>query len=114
PDLPWLKAAADLQITENLQGELLDAAAEMTAPGGTLVYAVCSLEPEEGEQQIEAFLRRNADFARAPITATDVFDPAFISPEGDLKTLPCFWADKGGMDGFYAARLKRYSSRPSA
>jgi 16S rRNA (cytosine967-C5)-methyltransferase len=114
PDLPWLKAAADLQITESLQSELLDAAAEMTAPDGTLVYAVCSLEPEEGEQQVEAFLRRNADFARTPVTAADIFDPAFVSPSGDLKTLPCFWADKGGMDGFYAARLKRYSNRPSA
>ena len=114
PDLPWLKSAADLQITETLQAELLDAAAEMTAPSGTLVYAVCSLEPEEGEQQVDAFLRRNADFARNPVTATEVFDPAFVSAKGDLTTLPCFWAEKGGMDGFYAARLIRHSSRPSA
>jgi 16S rRNA (cytosine967-C5)-methyltransferase len=82
--------------------------------GGTLVYAVCSLEPEEGEQQVEAFLRRNGDFVRLPIPRAEMFDPAFVSPDGDLKTLPCFWADKGGMDGFYAARLKRHSSRPSA
>ena len=114
PDLPWLKAAADLQGTESLQSELLDAAAEMTAEGGTLVYAVCSLEPEEGEQQVEAFLRRNSDFARVAITAADVFDPTFVSAKGDLVTLPCYWPDKGGMDGFYAARLKRYSNRPSA
>jgi 16S rRNA (cytosine967-C5)-methyltransferase len=114
PDLPWLKSAADLQITESLQSELLDAAAEMTAPEGTLVYAVCSLEPEEGEQQVEAFLRRNSSFARVPISAGDVFDAGFVSVKGDLTTLPCFWSDKGGMDGFYAARLKRYSSRPSA
>ena len=114
PDLPWLKSAADLHITESLQNELLDAAAEMTAAGGTLVYAVCSLEPEESEQQVEAFLGRNSDFARVPITSADVFEPEFISAKGDLATLPCFWSDKGGMDGFYAARLKRYSSRPSA
>jgi 16S rRNA (cytosine967-C5)-methyltransferase len=114
PDLPWLKSAADLQITESLQSELLDAAAEMTAPLGTLVYAVCSLEPEEGEQQVEAFLRRNPNFARVPIAAAEVFDPQFVSAKGDLTTLPCFWSGKGGMDGFYAARLKRYSSRPSA
>ena len=114
PDLPWLKTAADLQITESLQSELLDAAAEMTAPSGTLVYAVCSLEPEEAEQQVEAFLRRNSDFARAAITAAEVFEPQFVSAKGDLTTLPCFWSGKGGMDGFYAARLKRYSSRPSA
>ena len=67
PDLPWIKSAADLTISEALQSELLDAAADLTAPGGTLVYAVCSLEPEEGPEQVEAFLRRRTDFARAPI-----------------------------------------------
>jgi 16S rRNA (cytosine967-C5)-methyltransferase len=114
PDLPWSKGAADLIACESLQRELLDAAAEMTAEGGTLVYAVCSLEPEEGEQQIESFLRRRTDFARAPIGSADVFDAHFVTPSGDLRTLPCYWSEKGGMDGFYAARLKRYSSRPSA
>jgi 16S rRNA (cytosine967-C5)-methyltransferase len=121
PDIPWLKGAADLTICESLQSELLDAAAEMTQEGGTLIYAVCSLEPEEGEEQIDAFLRRRRAFSRAPIAPEEVVDAAFISTQGDLKTLPCYWADKGGMDGFYAARLKRsisfcrrYSSRPSA
>jgi 16S rRNA (cytosine967-C5)-methyltransferase len=107
PDLPWAKGAADLVSCESLQSELLDAAADMTASGGTLVYAVCSLEPEEGEDQIASFLRRRTDFTRVAIAAQEVFDPAFVSAEGDLKTLPCFWADKGGMDGFYAARLTR-------
>jgi 16S rRNA (cytosine967-C5)-methyltransferase len=114
PDLPWSKGAADLNACEALQSELLDAAAAMIADGGTLVYAVCSLEPEEGEDQIASFLRRRTDFARVPIAPEEVFDAAFISKDGDLKTLPSFWADKGGMDGFYAARLKRHSSRPSA
>ena len=114
PDLPWLKTAADLSICENLQRELLDAAAEMTAEGGTLVYAVCSLEPEEGEEQIAAFLRRRSDFARVPVAAEQVFDAQFVSRAGDLKTLPFYWDERGGMDGFYAARLRRYSNRPSA
>ena len=117
PDLPWLKSAADLSICESLQRELLDAAAEMTTQGGTLVYAVCSLEPEEGEEQVEAFLSRHSDFARAPIMAEEVFDGEFVSSLGDLKTLPSYWSDKGGMDGFYAARLTRsghHSNRPSA
>jgi 16S rRNA (cytosine967-C5)-methyltransferase len=107
PDVPWLKSAADIAICESLQRDLLDAAAGMTAPGGVLVYAVCSLEPEEGIEQITAFLRRRKDFQRVPITALEIFDAAFVSPEGDLRTLPCHWADKGGMDGFYAARLGR-------
>ena len=106
PDLPWMKSAADLTITEALQSELLDAAAELTAPGGTLVYAVCSLEPEEGPEQVEAFLRRQTNFTRLPVTDREVFDASFLSAEGDLRTLPSYWSERGGMDGFYAARLR--------
>jgi 16S rRNA (cytosine967-C5)-methyltransferase len=72
-----------------------------------LVYAVCSLEPEEGEEQIGLFLRRRTDFTRVRIPPEEVFDATFLSAEGDLKTLPFHGADGGGMDGFYAARLKR-------
>jgi 16S rRNA (cytosine967-C5)-methyltransferase len=107
PDLPWIKSAADIAICESLQRELLDAAADMTAREGALVYAVCSLEPEEGVEQINAFLRRRTEFKRVPISPAEVFDGAFVSAEGDLRTLPCHWAEAGGMDGFYAARLKR-------
>jgi 16S rRNA (cytosine967-C5)-methyltransferase len=81
----------------------------MTAKNGVLVYAVCSLEPEEGIEQIEAFLSRRTDFQRLPLSASDVPDPAFISAQGDLRTLPHYWMEKGGMDGFYAARLGRGS-----
>ncbi len=107
PDLPWIKSAADLQISESLQSELLDSAAALTAPGGMLVYAVCSLEPEEGPEQIAAFLRERADFARDPIAPDDIVDAGFLTPEGDLRTLPSHLTDRGGMDGFYAARLRR-------
>ncbi|HYM17439.1 MAG TPA: transcription antitermination factor NusB [Micropepsaceae bacterium] len=107
PDLPWLKTAADLDIAERLQSELLDAAADMTAPGGMLVYAVCSLEPEEGIEQIAQFLRKRSDFRRLPISEGELFDARFATPEGDLKTLPSYWPERGGMDGFYAARLVR-------
>jgi len=106
PDLPWIKTAADLVNAESLQSELIDAAGAMTARGGTLVYAVCSLEVEEGEEQVEAFLARRKDFVRSEILPEDV-DKAFITEKGDLRTLPFYWTEKGGMDGFYAARLKR-------
>jgi 16S rRNA (cytosine967-C5)-methyltransferase len=109
PDLPWIKSAADIAAQESLQRELLDAAADMTAKNGVLVYAVCSLEPEEGIEQIEAFLNRRTDFTRLPLTASDVPDPAFISAQDDLRTLPNYWIERGGMDGFYAARLTRLS-----
>jgi 16S rRNA (cytosine967-C5)-methyltransferase len=80
----------------------------MVAPGGVLVFAVCSLEPEEGPEQIAYFLRRHAEFRRAAIRPDELFDLAeCVSPEGDLRTLPCHLAEQGGMDGFYAARLIR-------
>ena len=78
----------------------------MLEPGGTLVFAVCSLEREEGEEQVAAFLSSHPDFSRAPLTADDVFGHAdWITEDGDLRTLPFML--EGGMDGFYAARLKR-------
>jgi 16S rRNA (cytosine967-C5)-methyltransferase len=107
PELPWLKSAADILSLDTLQRELLDAAAEMTAKDDLLVYAVCSLEPEEGRERIAEFLAHRDDFVRVPITTGEVPDALMISDEGDLRTLPSHWADKGGMDGFYAARLRR-------
>ena len=107
PDIPWIKSAADIGIMAPLQAELLDAAAEMTAPGGLLVYAACSLEVEEGIQQVESFLRRRTNFVREKICEHELPDDQFISKDGDLRTLPSHWPDRGGMDGFYAARLRR-------
>src|SRR5581483_3455569 len=67
---------------------------------------VCSLEREEGEEQIEAFLGAHPEFARVPIHAEELFGHAeWITPQGDLRTLP--FQLEGGMDGFYAARLRR-------
>jgi 16S rRNA (cytosine967-C5)-methyltransferase len=108
PELPWIKAASDVTMCAGLAGELLDSAAEMVAPGGMLVFAVCSLEPEEGPEQIADFLARNDHFTRAPVTSEDVFGlRELITADGDLRTLPSHLAEQGGMDGFYAARLKR-------
>ncbi|MGH6871671.1 MAG: RsmB/NOP family class I SAM-dependent RNA methyltransferase [Rhizomicrobium sp.] len=108
PDLPWIKSAADVNLCAAGAGELLDASAAMVAPGGTLVFAVCSLEPEEGAEQIAAFLDARSDFARAPLAGSDVFGMReLLTAEGDLRTLPCHLADQGGMDGFYAARLRK-------
>jgi 16S rRNA (cytosine967-C5)-methyltransferase len=108
PDLPWIKSVSDVTLCEQGAGELLDAAAAMVAPGGVLVFAVCSLEAEEGPIQAEAFLARNRQFARISVTADEVYGMHdWISAEGDLRTLPCHLGDKGGMDGFYAARFRR-------
>jgi 16S rRNA (cytosine967-C5)-methyltransferase len=108
PDLPWTKSASDVTYCEQAATELLAAAADMVAPSGLLVFAVCSLEPEEGVEQIEKILRRRSDFRREPLSAQDVFGHGeWISTAGDLRTLPCHLAEQGGMDGFFAARLRR-------
>jgi 16S rRNA (cytosine967-C5)-methyltransferase len=108
PELPWIKSATDINHCASAAGELLESAAAMTAPDGLLVFAVCSLEPEEGIEQVEAFLSSNAGFERSPVSANELFGHhQWISPEGDLRTLPCHLAEQGGMDGFYASRLRR-------
>jgi 16S rRNA (cytosine967-C5)-methyltransferase len=112
PDVPWLKGEADLTVLTSLQQRLLDRAVDLLKPGGTLVYCVCSLEPEEAENQIAALLARNPNIVRKPIGAADVFGCGeFVNAEGDLRTLPLHWADAdprwAGIDGFYAARLSR-------
>jgi len=108
PDLPWIKEPGDVLARAPLAYEILESGAAMLEPGGTLVFAVCSLEREEGEEQIASFLYAHPEFARVAITAEEVFGHGeWISPEGDLRTLPCHLLEQGGMDGFYAARLTR-------
>ncbi len=109
PDVPWCKSAGSVRALLPIQASLLAAAAEMTRPGGTLLYVCCSLQPEEGPAQIKAFLANRSDFARAPISGAEIpgLPPEAITPAGDLRTFPSMWPDLGGMDGFYTARLVR-------
>lgn len=108
PDIGWLRSESDVEALAAVQTELLDHAADLVAPGGTLVYCTCSLEPEEGEAQIEGFLGRRSGFRREPVDPAALGLPAdAVSDAGDLRTLPCHFAEAGGMDGFFAARLVR-------
>jgi len=112
PDVPWLKSEADISVLAALQRRLLDRAVELLKPGATLVYCVCSLEPEEAENQIAALLARDSRLARVPVAAPEVCGCAeFLTADGDLRTLPPQLPDPdprwGGLDGFYAARLTR-------
>jgi len=108
PDLPWLKRPADIPKLTALQDRLLANAIAMTRPGGLIVYATCSLQPEEGIERIEALLAAGAPVERLPIAVEEVGGLAdILNPEGDLRSLPFHLGEKGGMDGFYAARLKR-------
>jgi len=75
----------------------------MVKTGGTLIYATCSLEPEECEQQVESLLAERRDVLRRPIEAAELGgDGRLVSEAGDLRTLPIH-----GMDRFYGARLQK-------
>jgi 16S rRNA (cytosine967-C5)-methyltransferase len=107
PDVAWLRRPGDVRSLAAVQAQLIAKAAELVKPGGMLVYAVCSLEPEEGPEIVAGALRSGA-WRRAPIAAEEVAGAAqLITPDGDLRTLPCHFAAQGGVDGFYAARLIR-------
>ena len=112
PDIPYTKAPTDIVALAALQTRLLDNAATLVKPGGRLVYSTCSLEPEEGEAQIAAFLVRNDDFSVDPIDPGELFgQTGWIEPSGVLRTFPydltLETAEWSGMDGFFATRLLR-------
>jgi 16S rRNA (cytosine967-C5)-methyltransferase len=104
PDVMHHKKPKDVQAMALIQTRLLAHAASLLAPGGTLVYCVCSLQAEEGPAQIEALLQNNPKLTRLPIEAAEVGGLAtFVLPTGDVQTLPSMG---GGMDGFFISRLK--------
>ncbi|MCW3846757.1 methyltransferase domain-containing protein [Sphingomonas sp. LB-2] len=92
-----------------LQAKLLARAASWVRPGGTLVYATCSLESAEGEAQLAAFLARNTGFVIDAIRADELPETVTPLPDGTLRTRPGMLADRGGLDGFFIARLTRLS-----
>jgi len=97
-------------IAELAEGQkaMLARAADWLKPGGSLVYSVCSLEPEEGEQVVDAFLTARADFALDPIRQDEVPDEMPVN-NGRLRILPGAFAEQGGADGFFIVRLTRLS-----
>ena len=106
PDVLWAAAPGDIASLAAVQTKMLDSAAGRVKPGGRLVYCVCSLEPEEGEGQIRAFLGRHPEFSLSPVAAGEGGAPAAsVSPEGWLRILPHHL--EGGIDGFFAARMVR-------
>jgi 16S rRNA (cytosine967-C5)-methyltransferase len=108
PDLPWIKRPQELATLTRLQDRLLAAATGMVRPGGLLVYCVCSLEPEEGGERIAALLAAGAPFERVPVEAAEVGGVGeLLTQAGELRSLPCHLAEAGGIDGFYAVRLRR-------
>ncbi|MCH8092535.1 MAG: MFS transporter [Proteobacteria bacterium] len=108
PDIARTKERGDVERLAARQDELLLAAVAMLAPGGVLVYAVCSLQPEEAEMRVAALLEGGAPVRRENVQSSEIGGLSqAVTEAGDLRTLPCHLADLGGMDGFYAARLRR-------
>jgi 16S rRNA (cytosine967-C5)-methyltransferase len=105
PDLPFVKDGSELPALTVLQSTLLDRALTWLKPGGRLVFSTCSLLPEEGEAQLAAALARHPTLT---VDRPDLpgIDPGWWTPEGALRLRPDYWADKGGMDGFFLARLR--------
>ncbi len=110
PDVAWLKQEDDITGLMAMQRKLLAKASSLLKPGGTLIYCTCSLEPEEGDQAIQALLDSDPTVQRKPISPDEVAGLGdFITATGDLRTLPSHFPHEdprlGGLDGFYAARL---------
>ena len=106
PDVARIKRPRDVQTVTQAQDKLLEAASRMLRPGGRLIYAVCSLQPEEAAPRVaEAakFGLRHDPFRTEELTGL----PEALTKEGFLRTHPGMWRDRGGMDGFFAARLIR-------
>lgn len=104
PEIRWLREPADITRLADLQGAILDGAADCVRPGGSLVYAVCSCESEEGEEVIARFLGRHRKFSQEDST------PAFFqNGRTALLTGGCLitWPHRHDTDGFFAARLRR-------
>jgi len=106
PDVPHLKSPEDVARLSMVQENLLLAAIDMLRPGGTLVYCTCSLEAAEGPERIESLLQSGAPVVRIGIEPDEIgAESEWITPEGDLRTLPCHFHAYDGIDGFYCARL---------
>ncbi|MEL6266036.1 MAG: RsmB/NOP family class I SAM-dependent RNA methyltransferase [Pseudomonadota bacterium] len=112
PDLPHRSdeagAAAQLATLTDLQAGLLDRAVDWLAPGGRMVFATCSLFRAEGEAQVAALSDRRPGIVLDPLAPDDpALPPGSVTAEGWLRTMPSMLGEIGGLDGFFAARLRR-------
>ena len=108
PDLPYAKDGSNFPGLFELQARLIDKALDLLKPGGRLVYCACSLLIDEGEEQLRDAVGRHPDLLidRDALTQPGI-DPDWVGEEGGLRLRPDFWADNGGMDGFYIAAMRK-------
>jgi 16S rRNA (cytosine967-C5)-methyltransferase len=108
PDVARLKKPADVTSLAALQTRLVLAAANMVRPGGLLVYCACSLQPEEGVAIVDAVRAAGAPLEPVPVDEHEIAGlDGLVDGSGHLRTLPNHWSDRGGIDGFFAARWRR-------
>ena len=108
PDIAWLKDEEDVGRLTLTQDRLLVRSADLLKPGGTLIYAVCSLQEDEGPARVAALLAHDKRLARLPVQPAELPGLAdAITPAGDVRTLPSMWPERRGLDGFYIARLRK-------
>lgn len=108
PDLPYAKDGSEFGALIDLQAELIDHAWTLVKPGGRMVFCTCSLLPDEGEVQVEQALARHPDM-RVDADAVNVpgIEPEWRTAEGGLRLRPDYWPERGSMDGFYIACLRK-------
>ncbi|WP_438728839.1 RsmB/NOP family class I SAM-dependent RNA methyltransferase [Parasphingorhabdus sp. DH2-15] len=107
PDVLYRIGENEIQKLTSLQRTLLDRAAKWVKPGGQLVYAVCSLEPEEGEEQVQYFLEKHSNFTLKELPANALPQGIAADDNGCLRILPGMMEDQGGLDGFFVASFQR-------
>jgi 16S rRNA (cytosine967-C5)-methyltransferase len=104
PDLPFLRQASDIPGLVALQAQLIDRALGFLKPGGRLVYCTCSLLQDEGEAQVASALARHPGVVMLRPEVAGI-EPGWMGERG-LRLRPDYWAERGGMDGFYMACLQ--------
>ena len=108
PDLPFVRGEADVPPLVDLQRRLGRRAASLVAPGGRLVLSTCSLLPEEGEAWADAFVAEHPDWRPVPLDLEALgLDPAWSPAPGRIRLRPDYWAERGGMDGFFIAVFEK-------
>lgn len=107
PDLPYAKTSEDFPTLFALQEKMIDRALALLKPGGRLVYCTCSLLIDEGEEQIRDAMARNPKLTIDQVAMDQPWLPAEWHVKEGVRTRPDYWADKGGMDGFFMTVLKK-------
>ncbi|MGH9881634.1 MAG: RsmB/NOP family class I SAM-dependent RNA methyltransferase, partial [Pyrinomonadaceae bacterium] len=99
PEIRWRISAEGIRDLANRQKQMLLNAARMVKPGGRLVYSTCSVEPEENEAVVSAFLDESDSFA--PLELKE--NPSLVTAKGHLRT----WPHRDDVDGFFIAAFER-------